>query len=247
MLNKILSFYVYTLFVFLMILALVPSLLFGLVVFLSGSDARWAVQVVVRFFWRVFLRVSPLIANIKIINSHNLNSISPAVYMSSHQSSLDFVLLGSIIENFITISNHPISDLPIFLKVPRLTGVRYMKRGSPEDAIEVFFKLKEQLNRGVNVFLFPEGTRNSTKELLPFQKGAARLALESGAAVVPVVIDGSSAIVSKGSNVAKTSKKTDINITFLDPVYAVEGEGVRAFNARIKDLMQKEIDRRCCE
>ncbi|GEM_PF-3374149 len=242
MLSRAVSIYIYALFILLMVVALLPSLMFGLITFLAGGDARWAVQVVVRFFWRVFLYLSPVIGKINIINPQNLNSTTPAVYMSTHQSSLDFVLLGSIIKNFITISNHPISDLAIFLKVPRLTGVRYMRRNNPQDSIAVFLKLQEQLLRGVNVFLFPEGTRNSTDKLLPFQKGAARLALQGSVAVVPVVISGSSSIVSKGSNMTKTLHKSDIDIIFLEPIYADKDEGVRSFNNRIKSVLQKAVD-----
>ena len=243
MFSKFISGYIYGLFIFLMLLALFTAGTFTILVWLLRGDPRWSFQLVVRFHWRLFLKLSPVIGKISIVNPHNLNSIKPAVYVASHQSSIDFVLLGSMIENFMTISNHPISDLPIFMRIPRLVGVYYMKKGDPNAAITVFNRLSRGVQRGVNVFIFPEGTRNFSDTLLPFHKGAFRLAKDNGLPVIPVIIDGTGKIVTKGSNVAKTVERTDIRVKFLDPVYADEEETLRSFIRRVRAVMQSEVSR----
>lgn len=241
--SKLLSAYIYGLFIFLMLLALVFAGTFTLLVWISGGDPRWSFQVVVRFFWRIFLKASPVIGDITINNSNNLNGCKPAIYVASHQSSIDFVLLGSIIQNFATISNHPISDLPVFLRIPRLVGVYYMEKHNPNAAITVFNRLSKALQNNVNVFIFPEGTRNYSDTLLPFQKGAFRLSVDNKLPIVPVIIDGTGRIVSKGSNIAKTQQKTDIAVTFLDPIYPQEDESVRSLMRRVREVMQIEVTR----
>ena len=241
MLSKFVSAYIYALFIGLMVLALFSAGAFALPVWLLRGDTRWAFQVVVRFFWRLFLTFSPVIGKVTIVNAHYLNKLKPAVYVASHQSSIDFVLLGSMIENFMTISNHPISDLPIFLKSPRLVGVYYMQKGDPNAAITVFNRLSKAVERGINVFIFPEGTRNFTDTLLPFHKGAFRLAYDKGVPVIPVIIDGTGKIVTKGSNVAKTLTRTDIRVIYLEPIYAREGETLRNFIHRVRAKMQQQI------
>jgi putative phosphoserine phosphatase/1-acylglycerol-3-phosphate O-acyltransferase len=241
--NRLVSIYIYGLFIFLMVLALITAGAFALAVWVFRGDPRWAFQLVVRFFWRLFLHLSPLIGSVRIINPQNLNALRPAVYVASHQSSIDFVLLGSMIENFVTISNHPISDLALFFKVPRLVGVYYMEKNNPSAAIEVFNRLSRALERGISVFIFPEGTRNFDKTLRPFQKGAFRMAQQSGVPVVPVIIHGTGKIVTKGSNVAKTLRRTDIDVAYLDPVYAKEGESTRAFIQRVRERMQHEVSK----
>ncbi len=239
--SKLLSAYIYGLFIFLMVLALIFAGAFTIPVWILGGDPRWSFQVVVRFFWRLFLKMSPVMGKISIYNQENLNILKPAIYVSSHQSSIDFVLLGSMIENFVTISNHPISDLPIFMKSPRWIGVHYMEKLNPNAAITVFNRLTKALEKGTNVFIFPEGTRNYSDALMPFQKGAFRLSIDNQVPIIPVIIDGTGRIVSKGSNITKTSKATDIDVTFLDPVYPQEGETVRSFMKRIKETMQVEV------
>ena len=224
-----------------MVIALFVAGAFTIPVWIFGGDPRWSFQVVVRFLWRVFLKMSPVMGKIAIHNPQNLNTLKPAIYVSSHQSSIDFVLLGSVIKNFATISNHPISDLPIFMKIPRLVGVYYMEKLNPNAAITVFNRLTKALEKGTNVFIFPEGTRNNTDTLLQFQKGAFRLSVDNQVPIVPVIIDGTGKIVSKGSNVTKTSKATDIDVSFLDPIYPKEGETVRSLMKRVKETMQVEV------
>jgi len=230
-------------FIFLMLLALILAGAFTIPVWIFGGDPRWSFQVVVRFFWRVFLKASPVIGNVTIHNQQNLNTLKPAIYVASHQSSIDFVLLGSMIKNFATISNHPISDLPIFMKIPRLVGVYYMEKLNPNAAITVFNRLAMALEKGTSVFIFPEGTRNYTETLLPFQKGAFRLSVDKQVPIVPVIIDGTGRIVSKGSNVAKTKQSTEIDVTFLDPIYPKEDETARALIHRVREVMQAEVTR----
>ena len=50
----------------------------------------------------------------------------------------------------------------------------------------------------MNVMIFPEGTRSRDARLLPFKKGAFRLAIECGVPVLPVVVSGTAAGFQKG-------------------------------------------------
>ena len=47
------------------------------------------------------------------------------------------------------------------------------------------------------MLIFPEGTRSENGDLLPFKRGAFKLAINSGAVIIPCYIHGSDSIVQK--------------------------------------------------
>lgn len=57
----------------------------------------------------------------------------------------------------------------------------------------------ERLRSGRNVLVFPEGTRSPPDGLRRFQRGAARIALESGADILPILITCSPPLLAKGT------------------------------------------------
>jgi 1-acyl-sn-glycerol-3-phosphate acyltransferase len=92
------------------------------------------------------------------------------------------------------------------MKIPILgTGMRLAnfvpvdRDGRLESARESVRAGSKVLASGVNISMFPEGTRSRDGRLLPFKKGPFYLAMESGAPVVPVSIWGSEHMMTKGS------------------------------------------------
>jgi 1-acyl-sn-glycerol-3-phosphate acyltransferase len=57
----------------------------------------------------------------------------------------------------------------------------------------------DALRSGMNIFIFPEGTRSTDGSLLPFKKGAFFLAAEANAPMVPIIIRGTAQMMRKGS------------------------------------------------
>ncbi|MEO7923118.1 MAG: 1-acyl-sn-glycerol-3-phosphate acyltransferase [Chitinophagaceae bacterium] len=81
-----------------------------------------------------------------------------------------------------------------FTKVP-LFGFYYMKgavlvkRKDEKSRKESFEKMKEVLRKGMHMCVYPEGTRNRTSEPLKnFYDGAFKLAVASGASIIPAII-----------------------------------------------------------
>ena len=68
-----------------------------------------------------------------------------------------------------------------------------------------------------NLILFPEGTRGSPGEILPFKKGAASFAVKLNKPILPAVIHGSHKIWPRGK--IFFSWPTKIHVYILDPIY----------------------------
>jgi 1-acyl-sn-glycerol-3-phosphate acyltransferase len=122
----------------------------------------------------------------------------PFVVVANHQSLLDIVLLSRVPREMKWVGKEELFKIPWIGLMLRLTGDIAVKRGDSESGGEAVAKAKAYLKRGMSVMIFPEGTRSRDARLLPFKKGAFRLAIDAGVAVLPVVISGTAAGFPKG-------------------------------------------------
>ena len=90
---------------------------------------------------------------------------------------------------------------------------------------------RDLLADGHSLLIYPEGGRSPDGWGQEFKGGAAYLSGRTGAAVIPVFIDGTGAIFGKG---LKRPKPGRTNVVFGAPLLAEDGESTRRFNARIE-------------
>ncbi|WP_457559599.1 lysophospholipid acyltransferase family protein [Candidatus Harpocratesius sp.] len=127
----------------------------------------------------------------------------------------------SKIENFYT---------PFFRPILQTTGCIPVRRGqSDQNAIRL---VREKLEKGQMVGIFPEGTRTRTGKLGRFHTGAARMCLEYGIPYVPCVVIN--------SYKCKIGDKIDVRIG--KPRYPPKGIEVNYENSKwFTDLMRQDI------
>ncbi len=92
------------------------------------------------------------------------------------------------------------------------------------------------LGRRKHVFLFPEGTRATGSELGEFKHGATLLALEHGAAIVPIHLGGLQAMRPKGS---RTVRRGRPRVEFLEPIVFSPGSDVTAATALVRERLSR--------
>ena len=94
--------------------------------------------------------------------------------------------------------------------------------------------LKELIDDGYSLVIYPEGGRSPDGWGQAFKGGAAYLSSRTGAPVVPVFIDGTGTIFGKGM---KRPKPGNTTVVFGAAMLADEGESTRRFNARIEQAV----------
>ncbi len=92
-------------------------------------------------------------------------------------------------------------------------------------------QIRKLIDEGWSLVIYPEGGRSPDGWGQEFKGGAAYLSARTGAAVVPVFIDGSGAIFGKGM---KRLKPGRTKVVFGSPMWPTEGESTRRFNSRIE-------------
>ena len=122
----------------------------------------------------------------------------PFVVVANHQSMLDILLLSRLPREMKWMAKASLFRVPWVGWMFRLAGDISVTRGDAESGGAALRKAREYLERGMNVMIFPEGTRSTRGTLLPFKSGAFRLAIEAGVPVLPVAVSGTAHGLPKG-------------------------------------------------
>jgi 1-acyl-sn-glycerol-3-phosphate acyltransferase len=110
-------------------------------------------------------------------------------------------------------------------------------RKSDKDRKESYGKMKEVLEMGLHMCIYPEGTRNKTNEPLQrFHDGAFKLAVESGKSIIPSLIFNTSKIMPPNKTFYFWPQKVEMH--FLPPVL-VEGKTSRELKDEVWEIMKK--------
>ncbi|HTJ51700.1 MAG TPA: 1-acyl-sn-glycerol-3-phosphate acyltransferase [Cyclobacteriaceae bacterium] len=129
----------------------------------------------------------------KIINNGDFEK--PAIIVANHQSILDILSTVSLTPKILLVTNQWVWNSPVFGFVVRLAEYYPVTEGGGTEHID---KMRERLEQGYSILIFPEGTRTSDRKLKRFHKGAFYMAEQLGADIRPLLIHGSGNLIPKG-------------------------------------------------
>lgn len=116
--------------------------------------------------------------------------------MINHQSLLDIVILESIHpRNIAWVAKKEIGDIPVFGHILRAPKMISIDRENKAGLIALLKDVKNRLDAGRPIAIFPEGTRSDGIELLSFKSGAKMIAEKYNLKIQPVVLLHSRAIL----------------------------------------------------
>lgn len=141
----------------------------------------------------------------------------PYIYIFNHRSFIDApVIPMAIPQELRALGKKELSKIPFFGWVVGKLAI-WVDRSSVESRRASLEKLIGILEKGISVVVAPEGTRNDKDEvLLPFQKGAFRLSIDTQIPILPMAVIGADRIMKRGSILLSPGK---VRIYFSDPIY----------------------------
>ena len=121
------------------------------------------------------------------------------VVVSNHESNADPFLISFLPWEMKWLGKASLFRIPVAGWMMWMAGDVPVRRGDSDSAKEAMAACARWLSRGMPVMLFPEGTRSRDGQLLPFKDGAFRLAIETGAEVLPLAVAGTGTALPKHS------------------------------------------------
>lgn len=159
----------------------------------------------------------------------NLPETGSFVLAPNHRSYFDHFVMEILVQ---AVTGRPVWFLTkresFVRRIPRLWSTAWY--GIPVDrdapSPDTLRAVRSVLTSGDILAVYPEGTRNTGDELLPFQAGAFRFALAAEVPILPVAMTGTSDVLEKGDQWFR--RGGHVTVAFGGPLERTPGLGKRA-------------------
>ncbi len=148
-------------------------------------------------------RLTLVIAGVRVVREglENIDPNATYMYMCNHVSNIDPpAVVPALPRRTSVLVKKELFKVPILGRAMRMAQLVPVDRTNRDAAIRSLSAAGGVMRSGLNMTVFPEGTRSREGKLLPFKKGPFYLAMESGIPVVPMTILNSFELMPKGQN-----------------------------------------------
>lgn len=127
---------------------------------------------------------------LEILNKELIDGHPPCVFISNHQDNIDvFFGAATTPKSTVTIGKKIIIWFPFFGLMYYFTGNILINRKNKKSAFGTMDQAANVIKeKGISVWIMPEGTRSKGRGLLPFKKGAFITAIKAQVPIYPIAI-----------------------------------------------------------
>ncbi|WP_027398849.1 lysophospholipid acyltransferase family protein [Anaerovorax odorimutans] len=143
-----------------------------------------------------------------------------ALIVSNHQGNFDIpILLSKLDKPKSIIAKLELSRLPGISSWMKHFHCLFLDRGNARQSLKIMKEAQELIDNGLQVIIFPEGTRSKGSTPGEFQPAALKSALSAEAPIVPVAIDGSYKVMEEHGFWIHPA---EVKLTILPPIETCE-------------------------
>jgi len=183
-------------------------------------DRSWSVA------WFLVGRPIRVLSNLRVWGRERVPLTGPVVLAANHRSFYDIFVLGAVMKRPVHyMAKAELWNSAIVGNVITHTGAFPVRRGEVDrGALET---AQEVLARGGVLGIFIDGTRHHASAVGEVRAGAAMIAAQAGAPVVPVYLHGTGDFID--------NPRTPVSITFGRPI-RISGRGSKAYRAGAEEI-----------
>ena len=168
----------------------------------------------------------------------------PCVFVSNHCSYIDIILsYVSVPLYFIFVGKQELDKAPLFRIFFRRMNI-LVDRKSTVGSHRAYMEAGERIDKGENVFIFPEATISSNGTLIPFKNGAFKLAIDKQVPIVPLVFPDNWKLLQSGGFLTAHGRPGTARAIVRK---AVETKGMTnvdliPLREKVKSIIQESLD-----
>lgn len=175
----------------------------------------------------------------QLLGKEHLEKVKqPVVVLSKHQSTWETFYLQSLFWPASTVLKRELLRIPFFGWGLRAMQPIAIDRDNPRGALrQVKTTGIKRIQDGLNVILFPEGTRTNPGEKRPYARSGAEIALNAEVDIIPVALNATVCWPSKSF-----IKYPGLVTIVIGPPISVEGKTSKVIMKEVEDWIEGEME-----
>jgi len=180
--------------------------------------------------------------DLQVTGLENIPQENGFMLYSNHQGMFDVLAIAATCDNPIgAVLKKELYNVPLLHQIAVCTKSFAMDREDVRQSLTVIQGVTEEVKKGRNYLIFPEGTRSKLgNEMLEFHGGSFRCATKSKCPIVPIALIDSYKVLDQ-----KGSKPVTMQLHYLKPICFEEYEGMKP--AEVATLVKERIAAKIAE
>lgn len=215
-----------------MLIVFIPMWIIGL---WKEPKRSYIMHKIYRSWMNTFFFLSGI--RLKVFGKNNFADGENYIVVYNHNSMIDVPVSVPFMPGANkTIAKVELSRIPIFGMLYK-RGSILVDRKSDESRKVSYLKMKEVLQWGLHMCIYPEGTRNKTSQPLQrFHDGAFRLSFDSGKSVLPALIFNTTTVLPMKTFFFWPAK---VELHYLEPVAPNNFSSVEKLKEHVSGVMKE--------
>ena len=207
---------------------------------LAAGDTATVERLVERHIPRWSLGVLKVTGvSLSVEGLENIPKDTPCVFVGNHRSYYDIpILLTAMDKPHGILAKEELEKIPLLNRWMKLLGCVFVQRDDLRASVRALNDATTIVEGGKSFIIFPEGTRYKGEEggAGEFKAGAFRIAVKTGAPVVPVAISGARALFENNGNLCHSGS---VRVRILPPIQTADMS--KAEQKQLPDAVRQTI------
>ena len=194
-------------------------------------------RALIRWIFRVILFFAG--TKITVEGQENIPNDRAVLYIGNHRSYFDILVTYTTVPGSCGfVAKKELARIPLLKNWMELIHCLFLDRSDIKQGLQMILAGCEEIKSGTSICIFPEGTRYKGEEggAGEFKQGAFRIAVKTGAPVVPVAITGARALFENNGNLCHPGT---VRIKVLPPIQTAGMS--RAEQKQLPDAVRQTI------